>query len=245
MLKNLKLVLLTLACAALISIAISGTLASLNQGATLIIKQMEQERIVQSQSNSSADNLTDFVDGHRLTPSNVSAPQYGTIPQQWEDGSADMLFADTMTGVVDKIVSVKNEGTENAYVRTWFAFEQGSLTKGELEDILMLNLNSDDWQWQSVADGVIIEGERYLLMTATREDALISGEVSAPSLMQFALTNDTSAELIGRLDGNADGVYNILVASQAWSDPNVVYAPSLDNYPWQNGIVRATDEPMP
>ena len=231
MLKNLKLVLLTLACAALVSLAISGTLADTNSGVIFSLKQHEQERRIQSQQYVLNDNLVPFTNRHLLVPSNQDTATYAQIPQQWDDGSSDALFADSMKNVIDKIVTVENDGTATAYVRTWFAFEQGDLSRSELESSIILNLNSQDWTWVTVADGISIEGNTYLIMCATYNTALEAGQTSSPSLMQLAMAR-SAGHLTESIDANKDGVYNVLVTSEAYSDNRAMPAPTQELIPW-------------
>ncbi len=231
MLKNLKYVLLTVACAVLISLAVGGTLANTNNGVVLSIKQTELERAVQSQQKVNTDNLIPFQNGHQFVPSNKDDAVYSQYSQQWPDGSSDKLFADSMKNVIDKIVIVENDGTAAAHVRTWVAFEQGTLSQEQFESAMILNLNREDWTWNTVASNVDINGNTYLVMCATYKTALETGQISAPGLMQLALANSAS-ELIFDIDSNGDGVYNVLVTSEAYSDDRVMPIPNGDQIPW-------------
>ena len=232
MLKNLKYLLITVACAALVSLAISGTLANTNDGVSLSIKQIELERQVKNEQALSVDNLIPFSSGsHMLIPSNTDSATYAQDSQQWHNGSSDKLFADSMSNVVDKIVTVENNGTATAYVRTWIAFEQGSISAEEFNNSILLNLNQDDWSWKTVADGVSISNNTYLIMCATNNAPLEAGQTTSPSLMQLAMASSANS-IIFDIDSNNDGLYNVLVTSEAYSDQRALPNPTEALIPW-------------
>ena len=82
------------------------------------IDQIEQER-------DDANQLVDFEDNQPLYPA-VYPDDYDfsnpTVDTPWENAK---LWDDTIKNAHDKIVTVKNTGKSDSYVRTWFAFEQG------------------------------------------------------------------------------------------------------------------------
>ncbi len=118
---------------------------------------------------------------------------------------------------VDKIVSVKNEGGSPAYVRTMFAFEQGTLTADELEALLIINWN-DAVTPELVGTDVVIdghEGKLYTVYQVVYPEALTSGETTEESLLQVLLSKDADRAEMDALDPDGDKLYEILVVSQA------------------------------
>ena len=158
------------------------------------IDQLEQKR-----------NGDAFVDEVKLLPVTSTATEEVAI-----NGTNYQLLS-TAKNAVDKIVTVQNTGSEDAYVRTLFAFEM---------------LNNGDGTWSNpfagnlkmVANGdymtdVTFEknGTQYIVGVCTYADALVKDEVSAPSLLQIYL--DSAEE--GAFYKGAGASYEILVLSQA------------------------------
>lgn len=138
------------------------------------------------------------------------------------------LFTDE--NALDHFVVVKNTGNTVGYVRTWFAFEMGSLEPSEFEQSVILNCNSSDWVWSNFQYGVQINGENYAVVCAdyaVKQDndtlnrtKLEAGETTSPSLLQILLDGNISGQNSIRLDGNRDGMYKVFTHSQSASDTN-------------------------
>lgn len=131
------------------------------------------------------------------------------------------LFTDE--NALDHFVVVKNTGNTVGYVRTWFAFEMGSLEPSEFEQSVILNCNSSDWLWSNFQYGVQIDGENYAVKqdNGTQErTSLEAGETTSPSLLQILLNGNISGMDRIRLDGNRDGLYKVFTHSQSASDTN-------------------------
>ena len=157
--------------------------------------------------------------------------------QSWAEIGApgsNQLFDDSVKNVIDKFVFVKNTGNNDAYVRTWIAFEQGNLptekqgiTSDNPNALLHLNQNYSWWNKQIVANNVVIADEngvesKYLIICYTfkGEDSSKTGiltpnAVTRPSLLQVFLDPTTTNEDMEAIDGNNNGKYDILVVSQA------------------------------
>lgn len=138
------------------------------------------------------------------------------------------LFTDE--NALDHFVVVKNTGNTVGYVRTWFAFEMGSLEPSEFEQSVILNCNSSDWVWSNFQYDVQINGENYAVVCAdyaVKQDndtlnrtKLEAGETTSPSLLQILLDGNISGQNRIRLDGNRDGLYKVFTHSQSASDTN-------------------------
>lgn len=203
------------------------------------ISQLEYERVVDANGNWIPTNTTDkygytpdelqeFVQEKPLYPA-VFAD--GTI--KWDDRTSghqqswgqldapgsNQLFDDSVKNAIDKFVFVKNEsGHSDAYVRTIFAFEQGDLTAAEFDEIIGTSADANHWDWETIATDVEIDGQKYVIATATYmgptsdpTGILPAGSVSYPSLLQVYMVPETTQEQVASFEGT----YEILVLSQA------------------------------
>ncbi len=235
--SKLKKVLLAGASYVLVTaLAIGGTVAYLTDTDSAVnvmtlgnvaIRQIEKQRIEQSDNNTGSDNLEDFVDNKPLLPAVYDKMSFAGVNQAWPTGGYNEMFDDSMKNVIDKIVFVENTGKTKAYVRTIFAFEQGSMTEDEFEATVGYNINDTHWEWKDVAYGVTIDDNTYAIKVATYlgnagsakdvhpNGVLAAGETTRPSLLQAMLYNTATNADVAALDGNSDGKYNIIVLSQA------------------------------
>ncbi|MBQ6829690.1 MAG: hypothetical protein IJO59_01045 [Clostridia bacterium] len=214
------------------------------------IDQLEYERVVDQDGNwvpltttdkygYTPDELQDYTQDKPLYPAvfadgsikwddrngsqEVSGPT--SHQQSWAQigaSGSNQLFDDSVKNALDKFVFVKNTGKSDAYVRTWFAFEQGSVTADNFADVIMTNSNRDHWSWETVATDVDIDGNRYVVKLATYlgpksnpTGVLAPGAVSYPSLLQVYMKPEATNEDCAAIDGNKNGTYDILVFSQA------------------------------
>jgi len=81
------------------------------------IKQLEEQRYYNE--DGSFNTLGDFEDNKKLYPVTGYDKEEGTYMETW---GTEYMFKNTQNHV-DKVVSVTNVGSEDAYVRTLFAFE--------------------------------------------------------------------------------------------------------------------------
>ncbi len=96
----------------------------------------------------------------------------------------------TYKNIIDKVVTVENNGRNDVYVRTIIAIP-------EINDRNLVGIinNTADIDWLKLED-VDILGKEHTLYVATYKNKLSSGEKSAPSLMQVYLSPHTlSADL--------------------------------------------------
>ncbi|MBR2054226.1 MAG: hypothetical protein IJ968_04950 [Clostridia bacterium] len=238
-----------------VAIAAGGTMAYLQDTdedvnvmtlGNVYIDQIEKERIEQSDDNTSPENVKDFEDDKPLYPY-VGELDWADEYQNWETGGANQLFTDEVKNVVDKFVFVENTGNSDAYVRTWFAFEQGDYTEAELDKLLGININKTYWAFETVANNVEIEGGKYQIVVATYlgnvgadksehpNGMLPAGETTRPSLLQVYLDKTAGNEEVENLDSNGNGKYDILVVSQAVQAAGFADAETALNAAFTNG----------
>ena len=188
------------------------------------INQIEKQRIDPVDSNTAETNLEGFDQNKPLYPA-VGDVAWADNNQNWPTGGSNQLFTDELKNVQDKFVFVENIGKSDAYVRTWIAFEQGDLTKEKLDELLHVNVNSNFWDGFDDSEwtyDVEIDGNTYAVCCGVyKRDAgkgtgvLPAGETTRPSLLQVFLDSSATNEDVDAIDGNKDGKYNILTASQA------------------------------
>lgn len=229
--KKSRKLLLTLGVVLSLALATGGTLAYLTDTDSDVnvmtlgnvhIQQIEKERIEQSDANTAETNVQDFTQGKPMYPT-VGPVEWADDYQQWATGGSNQLFTSDLRNVVDKFVFVENTGNSDAYVRTWFAFEQGDMTAEAFEAAVGYNVNDTHWEWEDVAYDVEIDGNTYAVKMATYKGSdtvhpggiLPPGETTRPSLLQSLLYKTVTNEDCEALDGNGNGTYDIIVLSQA------------------------------
>lgn len=206
MLKKIIAVALVLSVTAAASIA--GTVAYLTADDSDVnvmtlgnvkIQQIEQERDENGE-------LQDFTQ---------AKPAYPAVgPVEWADTGVTVneteykVFTDELKNVVDKIVTVKNTGLSEAYVRTLIAIEA---PEGFNDDLVHVNVNQDEGITQSAWEYITVNGIRYVYTCFTYAEPLKAGETSAPSLLQVFLDSQTTNEDCEKLGDEWD----IRVISQA------------------------------
>ena len=185
------------------------------------IDQLEYERVDDETANADAD-VQEFHDNKPLYPAVTDKDftyEPGDTQVDWtqigKDGySSEIWDPEKINNELDKMVFVKNKGTYDAFVRTWFAFEANGYTMEQFQDLFHLNINEEDWtwQWQEV---VSIPGEEgstnYAIAVATYNKVLAPGALTEISLSQVALDSKADNEDIA---GFGD-TYQILVKTQA------------------------------
>ena len=157
------------------------------------IKQHEQERAEDG-------TLQEFTQGKGLSPA------YAT------DWTVTDGFWTNVSGALDKIVTVENDGASDTYFRTWIAYEcPVGMTVGTTTDAdIIISDNSSNYTVQYVTTTAIGDNT-YAIYCYTYNKVLASGATSEPSLMQFAMSpaaTNAEAALIGES-------YEILVFTQA------------------------------
>ena len=249
------------------AIAVGGTMAYLTDTdedvnvmtlGNVKIDQLEYER-VDTETKDEAADVQKFHDNKPLFPA-VTEDGFDYTPgdslvdwgQIGKDGyTSEIWDPEKITNEVDKMVFVKNKGTYDAYVRTWFAFEAGNYTTLEaFRKMVHLNLNTNEeaveWSW--ILEPVTIGESTYFVAAATYLDVLKPGQLTEISLSQIALDGSATNE-----DVLAFGdTYQALVYTQAIQNEGFANAgEALDdgfgkvipeNIPWENdSSIRGID----
>ena len=248
--KKFLTLLLTVALTA--TLAITGTIAYLTDTDSEVntmamgnvdIEQLEYERVVEN----GAWVSTGTTDKYGYTPDklqkfeNNNKPLYPAVFAdggiKWDDRiptgyqqswgqigapGSNQLFDDSVKNAQDKFVFVENTGKSDAYVRTIFAFEQGSVEASDFESIIKTNGDADHWSWADTIPDVVIDNNKYVVAVATYlgptsnpTGILAPGAVSYPSLLQVYMAPEAENDDVKAIDGNVNGSYDIMVLSQA------------------------------
>lgn len=166
------------------------------------IEQIEQERCP-------TGGLQPYTQGQILLPMGG---------YDWEEVTVngDSFPVLASENALDKIVTVKNKGNSDAYVRTIVALEAGK-SQDEAKSMWYHNLavtdNADDIQ--VIGDDknlyVQIGDSWFAIVVYTYCDAIAPGDESVPSLTGVGLYPETTKEDVANLEGD----YEVLVVSQA------------------------------
>lgn len=233
--NKLKWLIAALAVTVLTATTVSGSLSDESaDGQKLYIVQSELQRENGGLADASDRELLPAVYEETATENVLLKGRFTVTDMQNNTTAVDISVEKPMytaANALDHIVVVTNTGNTDGYIRTWFAFEMGDLTKEEFEASVLLNQNKTDWEWDAFEYGVEIGGERYAVVCAKYKDALAAGATTQPSLLQIMLYNTVTNETAQRLDGNGDGKYEIKAFSRAVSDKD---AWGAIEHPWSN-----------
>lgn len=164
------------------------------------IEQIEQER-------SPAGGLQPYTQNQTLLPMGG---------YDWEEVNVNGDSISVLADALDKIVTVKNNGNSDAYVRTIVALEAGK-SEAEAESMWYKNLavsdNSDGTQVICEDNNLFVQiGDTwFVIVVYTYGDAIAAGTESVPSLTGVGLYPETTKEDVANLEGD----YEVLVVSQA------------------------------
>lgn len=229
-----KKVLAVVLCVAMLAIAVvGGSLAYFTDTdaaqnvmtvGNVAIVQDEQQKVIGEEVDDAEvnskyvikenDNLETFEQNKKLFP----------MVDNREDKTAnpvvDGYFDGRMANVVDKIVTVSNDGSEDAYVRTIIAFETATeyventptvrRDGKEIFNTYIGTLKGKGFQWLE-RNTVKVNGTEYVVGVLVYDEALAPGATSYPSLKQFFLSPEADNE-VSLMFGTE---YNILAVSQA------------------------------
>ena len=164
------------------------------------IEQIEQER--------SPDGvLQPYTQNHTLLPMGG---------YDWEEVNVNGDSISVLADGLDKIVTVKNKGNSDAYVRTIVALEAGK-SEDEAKSMWYKNLavsdNSDGTQVIGEDNNLFVQIDDtwFVIVVYTYGDAIAAGTESVPSLTGVGLYPETTKEDVANLEGD----YEVLVVSQA------------------------------
>lgn len=167
-------------------------------------------------------------------PYNGAQPEKDSTDNEYEVS----IWDESVKNVIDKFVTVKNTGSEAAYVRTIFLIEEKAtivldddITLGNGEDFwdivgdyshmeyagdaVKYNWNTQEGITYSEAAYVQINGQDYKVIVATYDAALASGETSVPSLCQFYLDPMTGNDWYEEMGSDEFNIHALSQAVQA------------------------------
>jgi len=154
-----------------------------------------------------------------------------------------LIYGKSLKNELDRFVFVENKGNVSVYVRTWFAFEEGTYGKSVLEELVHLNFNDENWTRSEVTSGVEIGGNKYTVFYADYTKELEAEKTAEPSLMQLYMDSKGTNEDMAAIDGNGSGKYEIGIYSQAveahenFSDAKTALDTAFCTaHPWKNGL---------
>ena len=279
-----KKLVIGLSIAGIAALAIGNSLAYLSDEKTnanvmtvgnVKIEQLEYERVVENgkwiptgkedKYGYTPDQVQKFTQNKSLSPAvfkegNIKwDDRVENHQQSWAQIDApgsNRLFDDSVRNALDKFVFVKNIGKKDAYIRTWFAFEQGSIPADRFENIISTNGDATHWKWETVDTDVKIDGNEYVIAKATYlgptsnpTGILTPDATTYPSLLQVYMKPSATNEDVEDIDGNNNGTYDILVVSQAVQTDGfdgaeeALTAAFTDEHPWNDlTIAQVNDE---
>ena len=165
--------------------------------------------LIEQQRNADSTALVPFEQNKVLMPIVGSA--------QGEQETVGGVTLPTAENYVDKIMTIKNTGKSDAYVRIFVAvptaLQNGQTPNAPRYDVLHWNFNGDsceEGQWTDeivVANPVLIDGVEYKIYSRTYTTALAATEVTAtPAYIGFYL--DKTVDM--HLDENGVPVYTVV-----------------------------------
>ena len=174
------------------------------------IEQIEQQR-------DENGDLVPFADDKKLLPAvyyDNNLTTNGTVTFA-DNNTTQAIYDTTINNEVDKIVRVKNIGTEAAFIRTIILVENTN-TNTILEKVHFLWNNSDGQEGKLLMNGndqvqVTVNTVTYSIYVCTYNTELEKGATTAPSLVQIYLDKTTDNSWYQRTGEKFD----ILVLSQA------------------------------
>ena len=168
-------------------------------------------KIVQNETDR---NGKPFVDGQKLMP----AVYNGELSYDGEDYLGGKIWDKSVDNEIDKIITVTNEGSEPAFIRTIVLFE--NTADNRLDEKIHALWNNSDGQyrvWPTDANGaevqVTIGDVLYSVAVCQYESPLAAGATSAPSLKQVFVDPSATQDWLTLL--GEDKKFNILALSQA------------------------------
>ncbi len=179
-----------------------------------------------------------------MTLGNVDIEQHekdaaGNIFEQGQPLYPAYIEGEKITGAIDKVVTVENTGNSDAYVRTWIAFEVGTMAEDRFEAVIHKEIAKEGL---TLSEGKFFEIEdvNYYVVCATYDEALAAGKTTTPSLMKVYMDPDAKNEDVA----NFGETYEILVYTQAVQTKNMEHltpAQALsagfgDEHPWVDGV---------
>ena len=164
----------------------------------------------------------EFENGQKLLPA-VYPSGEGTLSQDGKatlkDGKEYGIWDKSVNNEIDKFITVTNEGTEDAYIRTVVLMENTEDNAiCEKVHVLWCDTDGQNGVWvekDGVRETVEIDGVKYSIAVCTYKTALGAGKISAPSMMQMYLDPTATNEWYDLVkDEQGVAQFNVLVLSQ-------------------------------
>ena len=216
--KNFKkAIALLLAAILLVAASVMGTIAYLTDSdADINTMSAGNVYIVQNETDRFVNK---YQDGQKLIPAvyNGTLAYDGQMDNTTGDGSMLTIFDQSVNNELDKVISVTNTGTEDAFIRTIILMEENDAN--EILENVHIRINTDDNQglvWLTTGgkyDLVEVNGTKYAIAVATYATALEAKKTSLPSLMQIFLDPTIDNNWYNLL--GTDGEFSIIAFSQA------------------------------
>lgn len=244
----MKRILAMVICVALLAtMAITGSIAYLQDEARDVnTMTMGEVKITQNELKRTDSGYEKFENDEPLYPAvyvgtaTSEAPD-GIVPDDTEVRIGEDGFWSNVVGAQDKIVSVKNTGKSEAYVRTWFAFEADA--NGKL-DYIHINWTTRP----DNVDGTLVEIDedgaknKYVVFCVTYPAAIEAGATTENSLLEVHMDPRATNEYVAHFGDT----YKILVVSQAVQATNMGESATVAlnrafpaPHPWTTGIYDA------
>ena len=205
--KFRKILLSALSLVLVVALTIVGTVAFLqDEDGEVNVMTVGNVYIEQLEQQFGANGLEEFVQKKNLYP----------VPDTTLDTEAfqSTVVPAPAVNVVDKLVSVNNYGKSDAFVRTVFAFEMGTLSVDQFKNVFVYRINNTDWTWEEI--GVSnINGAKYFVVVATHNEIVEAKTTTDYSLTQVFLKSFAGNEECEAIDGNGNGTFDVLTMSQA------------------------------
>jgi len=208
---------------------------------SVYIKQHEYERELDANGEYVTDDdiddqesyvLKPFTQGKEILPivGDPSLPGNDPAYAGWDDTTVRMSQVDSYGGMqvfagknaIDKFVTVENTGRSDAYIRTLVAIEVGTGSSSFIGTSY-----HKTWE-QNPVGSIEIDNNNYYVIEYTYNGGdlgngswrhqgglLPGGDTSYPSLSQVYLKSAATNDDLKAIDGNKNGLLEILVLSQA------------------------------
>lgn len=205
-----RTILKLLAVCIALSVSIGSTIAYLtdSDGDVNVMTLGRVEIDLIEQERNTSGTLVPFQDDKPIIP--------GVYPTGMTFGNETDFWSANVYNTVDKVVTVKNTGNSDAYIRVWFAFEATS--RDFFDQKIHLNKNDVDWDW-TFLDGMLSQNNtNYVVAVATYKNILPNGSddinTTSASLRQVLLGSTATNEDVAAL-GEKYGIFVVAQAVQA------------------------------
>lgn len=212
-----RAVLLLLSILLVLGTSISGTLAFLT-GEDEVVNVMTAGRVditQQEQQRNASGGLEPFAQNPAFLPAvyEGDAIPLDDVSANWPKADPAWQTLAENSAVVDKFVTVNNEGNVPAYVRTLVALESPGVSAGGAAKWVHINHNdatTNQIQSVTLVQDVAVDGALYDVYVYTYKDPLEPEASTIPSLKQLYLNKSCTTDDMKQIGDK----YEVLVLSQ-------------------------------